>query len=52
MSPSGKPIFLNKYHILSYIWAEADPGGRTIKDVGLRPLAYWDSGFESRWRHG
>jgi hypothetical protein len=26
---------------------KADPSG-----VGLRPLAYWDRGFESRLRHG
>ena len=27
----------------------ADHGGRA---VGLRPLDYWDCGFEFRWRHG
>jgi hypothetical protein len=26
----------------------ADPSGRAVQDVGLRPLACWDSGFESR----
>jgi hypothetical protein len=29
----------------------ADPSGRAVKDVGLRPLAYWDCGFESRLGH-
>ena len=26
-----------------------DPSGRAAYDVGLRPLAYWDCGFESHW---
>ena len=30
----------------------ADPSGHAIYGVGLRPLAYWDCGFESRWQHG
>jgi len=30
----------------------ADPSGRAIEDVSLRPLACWDFGFESRRRHG
>ena len=30
----------------------ADPSGRAVYSVGLRPLACWDRGFEaSRW-HG
>ena len=29
-----------------------DPGGRTVQYVGLRPLACWDCGFESRRGHG
>jgi hypothetical protein len=27
----------------------ADPVGRAVSGVGLRPLACWDCGFESRW---
>ena len=30
----------------------AHPNGRAVWDVGLRPLACWDRGFESRWGHG
>ena len=30
----------------------ADPGGRAVKGVGLRPLAFWDCGFESLREHG
>ena len=30
----------------------ADPSGRAVEGVGLRPLAYWDYGFESRQVHG
>jgi hypothetical protein len=29
-----------------------DPSGRAVWGVGLRPLAYWDCGFESRREHG
>jgi hypothetical protein len=29
-----------------------DSGGRGVLDVGLRPLACWDCGFESRRVHG
>jgi hypothetical protein len=29
----------------------ADPTGRAVKGVGLRPLAYWDCGFESQVGH-
>ena len=28
-----------------------NPSGRTVQDVGLRPLACWDCGFESRQGH-
>jgi hypothetical protein len=31
---------------------QADPSGRAFSGVGLRPLVWWDCGFESRWRHG
>jgi hypothetical protein len=30
----------------------ADPSGRAVYGVGLRPLACWDCGFESRLGHG
>jgi hypothetical protein len=30
----------------------ADPGGRAVQGVGMRPFACWDCGFESRRRHG
>jgi predicted Zn-ribbon and HTH transcriptional regulator len=30
----------------------ADPSGRPVKGVGLRPLACWDCGFEFRRVHG
>jgi hypothetical protein len=30
----------------------ADPSGRAVQGVGLRPPAYWDCGFESRQGHG
>jgi hypothetical protein len=30
----------------------ADPSGRAVLDVGLRPLACWDCGFESSRGHG
>ena len=30
----------------------ADSSGRTAKGVGLRPLACWECGFESRRGHG
>ena len=30
----------------------ADPGGRAEKGVGLRSLACWNCGFESRQRSG
>jgi len=36
--------------VSSRIWA--DPIGHVVWGVGLRPLAYWDCGFESRRRHG
>jgi hypothetical protein len=30
----------------------ADPSGRAVLGVGLRPFACWDCGFESRRGHG
>jgi len=31
------------------LYTEANPGGRAVSGVGLRPLVCWDCGFESRW---
>ena len=39
------------YHYV-YIMTNADPIGRAVWGVGLRPLAWWDYGFESRRGHG
>jgi hypothetical protein len=30
----------------------ADAGGRAVEGVGLRPLARWNCGFESRRENG
>jgi hypothetical protein len=30
----------------------ADLSCRAVKGVAVRPLAAWDCGFESLWRHG
>jgi hypothetical protein len=30
----------------------ADPSGRAVSGIGLRPLACWDCGFESHRMHG
>ena len=35
-----------------YIVVCDDPSGRAVSDVGLRPLACWDCGSESRRGHG
>jgi hypothetical protein len=36
----------------SHMKQSADPNGRAVYGVGLRPLACWDCGIESRRRHG
>ena len=39
----------------NYVWARcyiANPSGRAVQRVGLRPLACWDCEFESRRGHG
>jgi hypothetical protein len=28
-----------------------DPSCRAVEAMGLRPLAYWDCGFQFRWVH-
>jgi len=38
--------------VLSSMDITADTYGRAVEDVGVRPLACCDSGFESRRRHG
>jgi hypothetical protein len=35
-----------------FIYGCADPSGRAVFGVGLRPLASWDCGFDSRRDHG
>jgi hypothetical protein len=37
---------------LSFPVLPADPSGRAVYGVGLRPLVCWDYAFESRRRHG
>jgi len=34
------------------IYTTVDPSGHAVTGVGLRLLAYWDCGFESRRGHG
>ena len=34
------------------MYESADPGGRLLGVVGLRPLGHWDFGFEYHWGHG
>jgi len=50
--PTNVRIILT--HISQYLdnLASADPSGRAVKGVGLRPLACWDCAFEFRWGHG
>ena len=38
-------------HFVSGRYMNADPGRRTVWDVGVRPLACWGFGFESRRGH-
>ena len=42
----------NYYRIFRDVKLYANVRERAVKDVGLRPLAYWKCGFESRRRHG
>jgi hypothetical protein len=37
---------------MAYFFLLADTSGRTVWGVGLRPLAFWDFGFEFRRREG
>jgi hypothetical protein len=37
---------------MRYCLIQDHASGRTVYGVGLRPLACWDCGFESRRRHG
>jgi len=30
----------------------ADPSGRAVKEVGVRPLTYWERGFQSHRMYG
>ena len=38
-------------HRMTVQYFKADPGGRAVKGVGLRPLACWNCGFESHRGH-
>jgi len=38
-------------NIIIIVCFKADPSSRAVWGVGLRPLAYWDCGFESRRGH-
>ena len=42
-------IEINSVAVISF---HTGPSGRAVKGVGLRPLACWDIGFESRRWHG
>jgi len=44
-----KRTYITGYNSSSII--VADPSSRMFLGVGLRPLACWDCGFESRRRH-
>jgi hypothetical protein len=35
-----------------YVLYIADIGGHVVQGVGLRPLAYWDVGFQFHGGHG
>jgi hypothetical protein len=46
-------LILYRFTVINYTWTlitvtAADPGGRAVKGVGLRPLACWACEFESR----
>jgi hypothetical protein len=45
----GAYIYIHLYLPNMYIYA--DPSSRAINGKGLKPMAYWDRGFESRWGH-
>ena len=48
-------LFLNSRPCVLWFWSStyllADSNGRAVNGVGLRPLAYWDCGFESHRGH-
>jgi hypothetical protein len=47
------PFFANMIiYNKSYEQLLGDPSGRVVYRVCLRPFAWWDSGFESRWGYG
>ena len=43
---------LSEIYFFLRVGKRADPSGNAVLGVGLRPLACWDSGFESRRQHG
>jgi hypothetical protein len=45
-------MITSKTHFMSTLRRGADPSGCAVEGVGLRPLAYWNCGLESRLGHG
>ena len=39
---------MNNFKIFVLYKHTADPGGRAVGGVGLKPFDYWDRGFKSR----
>jgi hypothetical protein len=50
--PSTKTIPVNRAVYTTCITDMADPSGRAVYGIDLRPLANWDCGYESRLGHG
>jgi hypothetical protein len=55
-SPTSRPSALRSTWKVAQLYLNilsihADPRGRAVYGVGLRTLACWDYGFESRWGH-
>ena len=52
----GVPVFRNFFQVLmdviTFSTLIAGPGGRAVKDVGLRPHSGWVCSFESPIWHG
>jgi hypothetical protein len=44
---TGVGVGRSSFDFMSATNSMADPSGRAVKGVGLRPLACWDCGFES-----
>jgi hypothetical protein len=46
------PVAIFLVYVCSCVYVCADPSGRAVQDVGIRPSACWDREFESHWGHG